>query len=277
MIRFKQKNISYPAPNKTINYLWQQVAASPPDVDVTNFLTATGIIDPTISTAIDTLVTDLKGYGVWTKLKAIYPFVGGTATTHKFNLKNPADTNAAFRLSFVGGWTHSANGALPNGTNGYADTFLNANTMLTNASNHLSYYSRTSTVGGVVAEIGCSNTASNFLQVRSAANFVAGGVVILSFTSTANAQGFWLGSKENSALRKAFKNGILETISTTNNTTAYENLNVFIGARNDNGIAAFFSSKECAFSSIGDGLSDAEAANYYAAVQAFQTTLGRQV
>ena len=31
-------------------------------------------------------------------MKAIYPFVGGTATTHKFNLKDPADINAAFRL-----------------------------------------------------------------------------------------------------------------------------------------------------------------------------------
>lgn len=248
------------------------------DPDAQAFLNAAGITDATITTAIDSLVIQLKSFGVWAKLKAIYPFVGGTATTHKFNLKNPADTNAAFRLSFVGGWTHSANGALPNGTNAYADTFLNANTALTNTSNHLSFYSRTTTVGGVTVEIGCANpNASNFFQLRPAVNFAAGGIVILSFTSTANAQGFWLGSKENSALRKAFKNGILETISTLGDTTAYQSLNVFIGARNDNGTAAFFSNKECAFASIGDGLTDTEAANYYTAVQAFQTTLSRNV
>lgn len=247
------------------------------DPDAIAFLAAAGITNATITTAIDTLVIQLKTIGVWTKLKAIYPFVGGTATTHKFNLKDPADTDAAFRLAFVGGWTHSANGALPNGTNAYADTFLNANTALTNTSNHLSFYSRTSTVG-VVVEIGCANpNTANFFQLRPAVSFVAGGVVVLGFTSTGNAQGFWLGSKENSALRKAFKNGILEATSTVVNTTAYQSLNVFIGARNDNGIPALFSNKECAFASIGDGLTTTEAANYYTAVQAFQTTLGRQV
>jgi len=38
-----------------------------------------------------------------------------------------------------------------------------------------------------------------------------------------------------------------------------------------------FSAKETAFSSIGDGLTDTQAANYYTAVQAFQTSLSRQV
>lgn len=248
----------------------------PLDPDAQAFLTAAGIADNTITTAIDTLVISLKGFGIWTKLKAIYPFVGGTATTHKFNLKDPQDTNAAFRLVFSGGWTHSATGALPNGTNGYADTFLNGLTALTNASNHFSYYSRTPTVG-LAVEMGSSNGSSNFLHLRSAANYVAGGLTIVPFTSTSNAQGFWLGSKESSTSRKGFKNGVLESLITTNNTTAYENLKIFIGARNDNNSATVYSAKECALASIGDGLTDTEAANYYTAVQAFQTTLGRQV
>ena len=54
-------------------------------------------------------------------MKALYPFVGGTATSHKFNLKDPRDLDAAFRLQFNGGWTHNSNGVTPNGTNGYAD------------------------------------------------------------------------------------------------------------------------------------------------------------
>ena len=91
------------------------------DTDCAAFLTATGITNPTISGAVCTLVTSLKSANLWTKLNAIYPMVGGTATTCKFNLKNPADTNAAFRLNFVGGWVFSSNGALPNGVNTYAD------------------------------------------------------------------------------------------------------------------------------------------------------------
>jgi hypothetical protein len=72
------------------------------DPDAQAFLTATGITDPTITSAIDTLVLDLKAASLWTKMKALYPFVGGTSTTHKYNLVDPADTDAAFRLTFNG-------------------------------------------------------------------------------------------------------------------------------------------------------------------------------
>jgi hypothetical protein len=39
----------------------------------------------------------------------------------------------------------------------------------------------------------------------------------------------------------------------------------------------YYSSKQCAFASIGDGLTDAEALAFYNAVNAFQVTLGRNV
>jgi hypothetical protein len=95
------------------------------DPDAQAFFTASGLTGATNLNAINQLVLDLKGYGIWTKMKAIYPMVGGTAALHKWNLKDPQDLDAAFRLVFNGGWTHSATGALPNGTNGWADTFFN--------------------------------------------------------------------------------------------------------------------------------------------------------
>jgi hypothetical protein len=113
---------------------------TPIDADAQAFLTAAAITDPTITSAIDTLVVQLKADGIWTKMKALYPFVGGTASTHKYNLKNPLDTDAAFRLTFSGGWTHSANGVQPNGTNGYADTFLIPSTQLSLNSTHIAGY-----------------------------------------------------------------------------------------------------------------------------------------
>ena len=61
----------------------------PYDADAQAFLTAASITDPTISGAINTLVVQMKADNIWTKMKAIYPLVGGTATTHKWNLKNP--------------------------------------------------------------------------------------------------------------------------------------------------------------------------------------------
>ena len=125
------------------------------DADAQAFITAAAITDATQQSAINTLVVDLKTYGIWTKMKAMYPFVGGTASAHKFNLKDPRDLNAAFRLVFSGGWTHNSNGALPNGTNGYADTFLTPSTSLLQNSSHISYYSRTQS-NGTEVEIGSS-------------------------------------------------------------------------------------------------------------------------
>ena len=242
------------------------------------FLFSTQITDTTIQTATNTLVSDLKTANIFTKMKAIYPMVGGTATTCKFNLVNAQDTNEAFRLVFSGGGTFSANGYLPNGTNAFANTFLNPSTQLTATSTHLSYYSRTATPVGATIEIGVSNGGASYLHLRAAANFIAGSTtVIVPFTSTLNAQGFWVGSKRSNTDREVYKNGISETTSVVSDTAAYVNANMYLGASNQLGITANYSNKQCAFASIGDGLTDAEALAFYNAVQTFNTTLGRQV
>jgi hypothetical protein len=52
-----------------------------------------------------------RGLNIWEKMVAVYPFIGGTADTHKFNLKNPADSDAAFRIEWVGNTYHSRLGS----------------------------------------------------------------------------------------------------------------------------------------------------------------------
>jgi len=248
------------------------------DPDAQAFITAAAITDPTQQSAINTLVTNLKGYNIWTKMKALYPFVGGTASTHKFNLKNPLDTDAAYRIFWSGGVTHSSNGVQFGGVNGSGNTFLNSSVNLTTSNNHFSVYSRTSSVAATTVEMGCANTgAVNYNQLRIAVNYIAGNLLITSFTSTTNAQGFWLGNKRDNNDRRVYKNSTKEATNTTLDSTTLPNFNVFIGARNDNGTAVVYSDKQLAFSSIGDGLTDTEAANLYTAVQAFQTTLNRNV
>ena len=90
------------------------------DIDAYNFLNAANITTPIIVSAINTLVVNLKKQGLWTKLQAIYPFVGGTAFTHAYNLINPSQYN----LTFGGTITHNSNGIAGNGTDGYYDTGL---------------------------------------------------------------------------------------------------------------------------------------------------------
>ncbi len=67
----------------------------------------------------------LKAAGLYNKGYALYlPLVGGTAVANKFNSVNPVDTNAAFRLTFGGGVTHTS-GITGNGINGHANTHFN--------------------------------------------------------------------------------------------------------------------------------------------------------
>jgi hypothetical protein len=254
------------------------------DADAQAFVTNAGIVDQVEANAVNNLVIGMKADGLWSKMKAIYPFVGGTASTHKFNLKNPLDTDAAFRLVFNGGWTHSSTGATPNGTNGYADTKLNLNSVLTLNNTSLSIYSRTNNSGNIV-DMGATvsstdafgfsikwsdnngyynvyNTSTNRITINSVSN--SSGLTLLSRTLNVNA--------------KAYRNGsqVGSTNTNTQNNTSLTNKIIFIGA--DNAAAPiYYSNREMAFASIGDGLTDTEASNFYTAVQTFQTALNRQV
>jgi hypothetical protein len=266
-------------------------APSCADADAVAFLAAAGISDSTITSAICTLVTTMKADGTWAKCNAIYPMVGGTASTHKFNLKNPLDTNAAFRLSFSGGWTHSANGALPNGTNAYADSFLNPNPVLSANSAHLSYYSITNSA--VTNEIpmgninGATGTDSLNLVIRRNTNLASFRATqsatllgLVDSTST-DSRGLTLGSITTANSRKIYKNATLLNTNSSSINWSRSAFPIYIGASYDFNpailAARFFTNKQCAFASIGSGLTDSEAAALYNSIQAMQTTLSRQV
>jgi hypothetical protein len=240
------------------------------------FLTASAISDATIRGGLNTFDIGLIANSLDTKMKAVYPFVGGTASTHKFNFMNSADTDAAFRLAFNGTWTHSSTGVTPNGTNAFANTFLNALNVFNASDAHMSYYSRTN-VGAVQVEMGYFNGSTVIYHLRAGSlNFISSTASILSY-STTNTQAYWLSTKRANNDREIYRNGVSEATLTTTDTTAWGNFNIYIGARNENGTAAIFSTKQCAFATIGDGLTDTDATNLYNLTQAFQTTLGRQV
>ena len=250
------------------------------DADAQAFITAASITDSTQQSAINTLVTQLKGYGIWTKMKALYPFVGGNASAHKFNLKDPRDLDAAYRLVFNGGWTHSSNGALPNGTNAYADTKLNPRTALSIGSSHISKYNRNNDLTGSSKTDGCYDGSGPlfFQQNYVSANGAIGDINnVVSYTQT-DTRGLFITTRTSSNILKVFKNTTQQ--GSTNTTTIPNNPNTFIyiGARSyNNSLVDSYNIYESAFASIGDGLSDAEAANFYTAVQTFQSTLGRNV
>jgi len=248
------------------------------DADAQAFITASGI-SGTNATAINTLVIDLKAANIWTKIKAAYPFVGNTASTQKWNLKDARDLNAAYRLVFNGGGTHSSNGYQPNGTNAYANTNFIPSVNSSGINNfHSSFYSRTN-VNLTQVEMGCgqNDAQGTLLEIRTAnLTYIRINAAATSSFADTDSLGFYLQSRLLSNEQKGYKNNVLK-ITGAISVNSYPTQLFFIGAYNSANNPVYYSTKQCAFASIGDGLTDAEALSFYNAVQTFNTTLGRQV
>ena len=244
------------------------------DADANAFIAAAAITDTTQKAAIDKLVTDLKGYGIWTKMKALYPFVGGTASSHKWNLKNPLDTDAAFRLVFNGGATHDSTGITGNNVNAFANTFLNDQTTLNIDSKHIAMYQRNilTTESGGSMGIGNSN---RFYLNSGGSNYSTLGMAQSAFTIVAPQRGVFVMSKTSAGQFKYFQNAL--TPVTKLGTNFPQNSVYYLLASSLIPSAPGVSSANLSLASIGDGLSDTEVTNYNTAINTFQTTLSRNV
>tara|TARA_R110001632_G_scaffold232838_1_gene374823 strand:+ start:1513 stop:2352 length:840 start_codon:yes stop_codon:yes gene_type:complete len=272
------------------NRIGRLVVGNATDINAQAFLTATGITDATITSAINTLVTTMKADGIWTKMYALYPFVGGTASTNSYNL---IDTTA-YTLSYTGAITHNSDGITGNG--GYADTGLNIVSDVTNyiGNHHISLYSRTATQDGGSAGwdmgvgipfvspypiygMAIGRPGGGGQRIYDYANFLNNGRLLTSATTSDNA-GLFLGRASTLNEHKIFRNGVQQAASTATTTANSANGSIWILGLNPLGSGTTsFSTRNIALSSIGQSLSDTEQSDFYDAVQAFQTTLSRQV
>jgi hypothetical protein len=180
-------------------------------------------------------------------------------------------------LTFSGGWSHSSNGALPNGTNAFADTNVNPFGILSLNSHSFGIYSRTNNTTGTQVYGAFQTTVTYFLHHNlTGGNFISGSATnAISYTASPTTS-LMMATRTSNTLVKAFRAGV----SLGTNTIAavsLPNTNFYLGARNNTGTAEFWTNHQLAFAFLGAGLSDAEAATLYTDVQAFQTTLGRQV
>ena len=259
------------------------VGGASTDPDAQAFITAAGITDATQKSAVNQLVLDLKGYSIWTKMKAIYPIVGGSASSHKWNLKDPRDLNAAFRLTFATGMTHSSTGFTSNGASGYANTNLIPLNVMTNNSTSFGIYSRSNLDGlGYDTGIQVAGSCVFALVTRYLNNYITDQYInTTNRISAANtdSRGFFQSIRTTSTVFKAYKNGTQIGTTNTSSSTGFSGTNIpfLICCINDSSTPRYYSTREYSFMYLGDGLTDTEAANFYTAVQNYQTTLGRNV
>lgn len=226
--------------------------------------------------------------------------LGSTATTYqpiattqqsfianqfKYNLVNPVDSDAAFRLVFNGGWTFSSNGATPNGTNGYADTKFVPSSNLVATSQASSIYSRSNTNNGANPNCdfsGAKTGVGNFtiiagLNTVGINGFTRYGInTDVRITTAQRLDGYFVGSRTGSTTLKLWRSNTLLGTQNTSETGICD-VSPYIGAENVSGVATYFTNRQYCFAHAGDGLTDTEASNLYTRVQAYQTALNRQI
>jgi hypothetical protein len=246
------------------------------DPDAQTFITDAGITDGTEQGAINDLVIGLKADGLWTRMLAIYPFVGNTSTQQRFNLKD----TSTFKMTFYGGWTHSSTGALPDGFTGYADTGFTPSTSwaATLGNSSISAYSRT------------NNNSTGFLWGTRTANgntrleaLLRSAGVVTNIVHNSNSTQTPSPAPTTSAIN--FMSSRIDTanliIAVNGVPSSYgkaesilSTLPIYLSAQNNNGVTTLYSDRELAFAHIGTGLTTGQCASLYNRIQLFQIRLG---
>ena len=210
------------------------------------------------------------------------PSLGGT------QYGNTTDTNNGPFVSGDYAETGASGGLLGNGTSKYLATGFPSNT-LTLGSTHLSAYAVTanaavgypaalgSLTGGGSSELGLYfHQASIGTAAYYAENNGAGGFVV---SAANNPTGHILGTATSTTDRRFFVNGSQSgSTATATSTIGLDARGLFVFARNSAVNNDFkYSSARIGSYSIGAGLSVSQAAAFYTALQAFQTSLSRNV
>jgi hypothetical protein len=261
-------------------------STTPIDSDVQAFFsrvtTAGGTLSATEQTAVNTLVVSMKSAGIWTAMKAIYPMVGASAAACAQNLKSSSYTG-----TFTSGWTFASTGATPNGTSAYMQTNFSFKFTTADYNNHLSMYSRTqnSSVSGF--NLGCQEVLGGpqIGLYQYYADVSQKGGTFYEYPTTSplinntNTLGYQIVSRTTQTDARLYFNNSLLATNTTSPAIGFTqpNKTIILAAMQRPSTIQEFTPHENAFTTFGDGLNGTEASNLYTAVQAFQTSLSRQV
>jgi len=220
------------------------------DADAVAFINATGITNITIKRAVNGYVIGLKNKGIWGSIVALYPFVGGNATAHRYSL--------------------------------YFNTTVVPSANIGFQSETLFLYSRTSGQQSG-QDIGAANTITqrDSLTIRNASdlaiteiNTTTNGTLSVANTS---GLGLFMASRIASNDLTIYKNGISLGTLTSINSGARSTLALYVGGRNLSNAINSPVARNFALAGCGLRFTAQQASDFYTLTQTFQTSLGRQV
>lgn len=244
------------------------------DTDAKAFLAAAGISDPAQMQAVNDFVVQLKQDSLWNKFLAIYPMVGGTDSTTKWNLKDPRDLDIAYRITWDGTPTFKTTGVTCTNQTDWGNTHLQ-DSVLSYDNCAISFYSGTENkVAGY--DMGCSNNTDpyNIMAIYEDYSNDVVNTWFNQYDTTQNrpssTRGLFINSSINGQV--IFYNNGVAASTFGSPYDSYTNAVITIGKISDDPNMGL---KECQLATIGQGLTDAEALKFYNTAHTFQTALGR--
>lgn len=244
------------------------------DSDAELFITNAKIVDASQQVAINNFVVELKKDSLWQKFKAIYPMVGGTSFSTKWNLKDPRDLDVAYRITWNGAPVFKSTGVTCLTVSDWGDTHLN-DTLLSYINSSMSFFSGTQNqIAGY--DMGCSSEINPYNIMAIYENWN------IDVVNT------WFNRYGTSQHQPAVTTGLFTVSSVPNIVSRYDNgvlianykfptsghteKPITIGKVFDDSRMGL---RECRLAAIGEGLTDATALKFYNAVKNFEASLSR--
>lgn len=246
-----------------------------------SFFARGGITNAGQQTAVRNLVLGLQTAGIWGKMIALYPFVGGTSQAHAQNLR--ADR---YNITWVNSPTHNAAGVTGNGTT----TYGRCSGLTTTVSGALAgmsiYVGAPDSTHNFARMIGSANAAQtsyhsidrvNLGSFESERGVLGDVTMIITASSVPARNGLFSINRTSSTASALYRNGSsLGTIAAADPLVLAAH-DAFILALNQSETPTDFAGCTLSLAAVHQGLTSGEAATFYTNVQAFQTALGRSV
>ena len=206
----------------------------------------------------------------------MYPFVGGSASQHSYNLKDPT----LYQITWNGGITHSSTGVLGNGSTGYGETNFNPDTAGADIDSFsLGYYSRTNNVATQCDVGGQRAGGSTYCTVMVLSNtfYLSINESAIPSAVLASTDKLIIGTRTGTNVVKSYRNAVEIASETGVSSILYDKtLKIMCYDSPSSGLIRF-SQREQAMQLCMAGLDATEVTNLNTAIETYQTALSRNV
>ena len=244
------------------------------DLDAKTFLNNSGLVDLAIRFEVNNFFISLKSLGLYDKIKAGWLHAGDTYDKQKLNIKNPIDSDAAYRLTNLntGGTSRFTD---VNGTTEIQDTHFNMDNEL-----DVSSCGATITSGGQLSSSEGSRIAFGAIQPSKRFSIIitTGSIGVFRISSQIvptqpNGSGIFT-AQSLSSLGTFFRDGVKLTSGTV--TGDLPTFSCYLNALNNQGVASNVDARRLQTCLIHEALTDSETISLHSIIDTFEDNLGRK-